>query len=196
MTTSLPFQITVCGIGDLAGYRQARVTHVLSILDPGAPVPADFAAFAAHDRLELRFNDIIDEQPDMLCPRPEDVESLLRFVQQLLDEPRDNLHLLVHCHAGFSRSTASTILILAKARPELPASTLIEELVRIRPRLWPNLRIVELGDELLGRRGEIITATRHLYGMLLERDPDLHQLLRGGGRGREVDAALPSSRYQ
>ncbi len=194
MSTNLPFQITVCGIGDLAGHQQARVTHVLSILDPGTPVPDDFETFAAHDRLELRFNDIIDEQPDMLCPRREHVESLLQFAQQLLDEPRDDLHLLVHCHAGFSRSTASAILILAQARPDLPAAALIQELLRIRPRVWPNLRIIELGDELLRRHGELIAATRHLYGMLLAREPDLQQFLRDGGRGREVDAALIPSR--
>jgi predicted protein tyrosine phosphatase len=189
--TRLPFPITVCGIGELAGHSRAGVSHVLSILDPGTPIPADFGAYAEHERLELRFHDIIDEQPGMLCPDRRHIESLLRFIQGIQQEPRAASHLLVHCHAGYSRSTAAAILILAKARPELAASELIAQLLRIRPRVWPNLRMIELGDDVLRRDGELVSATRRLHGILLERDPELRQLMLDGGRGREVSAALP-----
>ena len=186
----LPFQITVCGLGELSGHREARVSHVLSILDPGVPVPADFDSFPVHERLELRFHDIIDDQPDMQLPCAEHIERLLRFVQRLLDEPRPEKHLLVHCHAGFSRSPASALLIMAKLRPEVPAAALMLELLRIRPRVWPNLRMLEIGDGLLGRNGELIDATRRLYGSLLKRDPELKQLILDVGRARELRAAM------
>ncbi len=185
----LPFQITVCGLGELSEHREARVSHVLSILDPGVPVPADFDSFPAHERLELRFHDIIDDQPDMQLPCEEHIERLLRFVQQL-DEPRPEKHLLVHCHAGFSRSPASALLIMAKLRPEVPAAALMLELLRIRPRVWSNLRMLEIGDELLGRSGELIDATRRLYGIMLTRDPELKQLILDVGRARELSAAM------
>jgi predicted protein tyrosine phosphatase len=192
MTTNPPIQITVCGIGELTEYRAARVTHVLSILDPGAPVPPDFAAFGAHERLELRFHDIIEEQPDMLCPRPGHIEQLLQFVQQLLEEPRAGAHLLVHCHAGVSRSPASAILILAKLYPEVAAAEFVSQLLRDRPQVWPNLRMIEIGDGLLGRRGEIVSAVGRLYGWRLERDPDLDPLMREVGRRREIEVAMRS----
>jgi predicted protein tyrosine phosphatase len=190
MTTNVPLQITVCGIGELCNYQQARVSHVLSILDPGTPVPTDFLTFGTHERLELRFHDIIDEHPEMVCPRREHIEQMLTFVQQLRHRPHSDTHLLTHCHAGVSRSAASAILVLAELRPELPATALIEELLRIRSRVWPNLRIIEIGDEVLRRRGEIVEAIRRLYGHLLECDPDLNRLMREGGRGREVATAI------
>jgi hypothetical protein len=33
------FRITVCGIEELPGHCEAGVSHVLSILDPGSPLP-------------------------------------------------------------------------------------------------------------------------------------------------------------
>jgi predicted protein tyrosine phosphatase len=192
MTATLPIQITVCGIGELTEYRAARVTHVLSILDPGAPVPPDFEAFGAHERLELRFHDIIEERPDMLCPDPGHIERLLQFAQQLRDEPRADAHVLVHCHAGVSRSPASAILILAKLHPEVSPAEVVARLLRDRPHVWPNLRMIEIGDELLGRRGEIVSAVGRLYGRRLERDPDLNQLMREVGRRREIEVAVRS----
>ena len=191
MGTSLPFQITVCGIGELGAYRQARVSHVLSILDPGMPVPQDLLAFGEHERLELRFHDIIDERPDMLCPGQQHVETLLEFIDEMLEAPSSDKHLLVHCLAGYSRSSAAAILALAKLRPELPGSDLIAELLRLRERVWPNLRVIELGDQLLGRGGEMVLAVRGLYGELLQRDPELRQMIHEVGRGREVAMALP-----
>jgi hypothetical protein len=42
-------------------------------------------------------------------------------------------------------------LILAQARPDLSADSILSEVLRIRSRAWPNLPIIELGDALLGR---------------------------------------------
>ena len=111
-------------------------------------------------------------------------------MQQLSDAPHAGTHLLVHCHAGFSRSTAAAILVLAKVLPDASARDLVAELLRIRPHLWPNLRMVELGDTLLNRRGEVVSAVRQLYGILLQRDPGLKQLMLDVGRKRELDIAL------
>ena len=52
-----------------------------------------------------------------------------------------------------------------------------------------NLRILELGDEILGRSGEIVEAARAHYRRALEREPWLAEAMIGGGRGREVAAA-------
>lgn len=189
----LPFQITVCGLGELSEHREARLTHVLSVLDPGVPSPVEFDGLPARRRMELRFHDIVDEHPEMQCPRAEHIERLLQFVQQVSDECPAGGHLLVHCHAGFSRSPASAVLIMAKLRPELPSAALITELLRIRPRVWPNLRMLEIGDELLARGGDIVRAVRQLYRYLLERDPGLDQLIRSVGRERELEAAVKSA---
>ena len=98
-------------------------------------------------------------------------------------------HLLVHCHAGVSRSTAAAILVMAQTCPDRPADEVLREVVRLRPRAWPNLRILEFGDEILGRHGEIVEAARAHYRRALEREPWLAEAMIDGGRGREVAAA-------
>ncbi len=182
-----PFGITICGIEELTEHCVADVSHVLSILDPAWPVPEAFGGLGEHRRLELRFHDVIEDMPGLAPPRPEHVAELLAFGRDLLGElhPAGG-HLLVHCHAGVSRSTAATALILAQALPDLPAGQILGEVLRIRPRAWPNLRIIELGDAMLGRGGELIAAAAGIYRRQLAIWPDLAEQMSLGGRGREV----------
>ena len=188
-TTPASFRVTICGIPELANHREVGVTHVLSILDPEWPDPSAFDAFAPHRRLALRFHDVIEPLPDRLPPTRRNVEELLAFGREL-----DGGHLLVHCHAGVSRSTAAATLILAQAFPDRPAQEAFDAVVRLRPHAWPNLRMLEFGDELLGRNGEIVSAAAQVYRRMLDRDPLWQDAMIDGGRGREVIAALSSLR--
>jgi predicted protein tyrosine phosphatase len=186
-----PFRVTICGIPELAVHRDAGVTHVLSILDPGTPDPPAFAEFAPHHRLALRFHDIIDPASDQIAPAEPDVAQLLEFGRQL---DRDAApHLLIHCHAGVSRSTASAALILAQADPQRPARDVFDMISQLRPRAWPNLRILEFGDVLLGRGDELVKAASVVYRRALDREPFLQGMMIEGGRSREVMAALLSA---
>jgi predicted protein tyrosine phosphatase len=54
-------------------------------------------------------------------------------------------------------------LILAQALPEVSAKRIFGEVLRIRPQAWPNLRILELGDAMLGRQGELVVAVAGVY---------------------------------
>jgi hypothetical protein len=57
------------------------------------------------------------------------------------------------------------------------------------------LRILEFGDALLGRDGEIVAAVAATYRRVIERDPSFQDAMIDGGRGREVIAALaPAAR--
>ncbi len=189
MPTALPFKITVCGLDELPDHSAVGVSHVLSILDPGWPVPDAFGSFGEHERLELRFNDVIETLPDTIPPRPEHVTQLLAFGRDMLTEPAPGAHLLVHCHAGVSRSTASIILMLAQAQPTEAALSIAQEILRVRPQAWPNLRIIEFGDVALARGGTLVNAAIQIYREQLSRRPELAKLMTEGGRGREVAAA-------
>ena len=184
----LPFRITVCGIDELTGHCEAGISHVLSILDPGHPEPSAFGAFGEHVKLELRFNDIIEETPGMLRPSQMHVDELLGFGRTLPAE--QDAHLLVHCHAGISRSSASMVLLLAQAMPDRPAEAVFAEVLRIRPNIWPNLHILELGDAALKRGGTLPEAASAVYRMQLDRRPELAEYYGTSGRGREVAAGL------
>lgn len=189
-STLVPFGISVCGVDELAGFAEHGVSHVLSILDPGQPEPQALAAFPAHARLDLRFHDIIEEREGEITPSLSDVDLLLAFGRDLQAEPQTRAHLLVHCHAGISRSTAAMVLLLAQARPDEKGETIVSEVVRIRTRAWPNLRIVTLGDTLLKREGALIAAVRRQYARRLADTPELAQIFREVGRGDEIEGLM------
>lgn len=182
-----PFRITVCGLVELDGHGATGASHVLSILDPGYPVPEAFGQYGEHARLELRFHDIVDEKPGEILPQASDVEQILAFGRMLQAEAGANL--LVHCHAGISRSTAAMTLILAQALPSAPAAAILGMVHGIREKAWPNLRMMEMGDAMLCRGGTLVAATHELHRQQLGVRPHLAELMTGLGRQREVDAA-------
>ena len=184
-----PFGLTVCGIDELAGYCQLGATHVLSILDPDWPVPEAFRSFGEHAKLELRFHDVIEEILGTVPPNRDHVTALLAFGRGLATSPLPHPHLLVHCHAGVSRSTAAMALIMAEAMPQVPAQQVFEEVLRIRPQAWPNLRLVEIGDAVLARRGALVAGAADLYARQLQARPELADAMERGGREREVALA-------
>jgi len=181
-----PLRLTVCGIDELAGLSEARPTHVLSILDPDRAVPEAFGSYGEHERLELRFHDNIDPMPGQTMPMPDHVAALLAFGRDLMAEPPQDAHLLVHCHAGISRSTASMTLILAQQRPDLSAGAILAEVLRIREKAWPNLRMLEIGDGMLGRGGSFPEAAHAIYRHQLTIRPHLWEFMADLGRGREL----------
>jgi predicted protein tyrosine phosphatase len=185
----VPFRTTICGIDELGDHCELGVTHVLSILDPDAPQPPAFGSFREHSRIELRFNDVIEDLPDRVVPELLHVQDILALGRDLAASPAAAAHLLVHCHAGVSRSTAAMSLILAQARPDRSGIEIIHEVLRIRSRAWPNLRLIELGDKLLGRGGDLISAVPLAYRSQIQRRPELAQMFVMDGRGREVERA-------
>jgi predicted protein tyrosine phosphatase len=189
-----PLRVTICGLDELAGHCALGVTHVLSILDPGWPEPEPLRDFELSRRLKLNFHDVIEAEPGWIAPERFDVELLLAFgrsLGEIVDEAGAEAatHLLVHCHAGVSRSTAAAILLLAQHEPARSAQNVVGQVIRARPRAWPNLRMIEMGDELLGRDGEIVASVRALYRLALDREPWLAEAMIDNGRGREVAAA-------
>jgi hypothetical protein len=88
----------------------------------------------------LFFDDVIEDSPNQIAPHRRDVEAILVLGRSLNAEPSSCAHLLVHCHAGVSRSTAAMTLILAQARPDLSADSILSLEAR-------NCRVVaDIGD--------------------------------------------------
>ncbi len=197
LAAKAPLRLTICGIEELPGHCDARgVTHVLSILDPGWPDPEPLRNFGLDRRLKLNFHDVIEPMPGWIAPERWDVELLLAFGRNIGEAAPDRdadeangTHLLVHCHAGLSRSTASAILLLAQRDPARDAHDVVGQIIRLRPRAWPNLRIVEIGDALLGRGGTLVASVSMLYRLALDREPGLAEAMISAGRAREVAAA-------
>jgi predicted protein tyrosine phosphatase len=179
--------LTICGLEELDGQSARGVTHVLSLLDPGWPEPPAFSAFEPHRRATMHFHDAIEPAPGVVLPRLADIEAILAFGRDIGDEVD---HLLIHCHAGISRSTAAMLMILAQAFAQEDESAIVGRLVRTRPQAWPNSLMVGFADELLGRGGRLTAAASEVYARRLAARPELGDVMRQLGRAREIELAL------
>ena len=145
-----------------------RPTHLLGILDPLYPEPTCYD----HERgsrtmLLLRFFDIDVAEPD--GPAAGHVESIIAFADKLrIDCERCRPRLLVHCHAGISRSTATAYIALARELGLDRAEEAFQHLLQVTATPWPNRRLVTLADDALNADGKLLapldayrTANRH-----------------------------------
>jgi len=183
-----PFSVlTICGLEELDYHSAQGVTHVQSILDPDWPEPDAFWAFDPHLRTTLHFHDAIEAAPEVVLPERTDIEAILAFGRDSGDDLR---HLLIHCHAGISRSTAAMAMILAQVFPHEKEEAIVDRLMRIRPQAWPNSRMIEFADELLGREGRLSAAVGRIYARRLSARPELAETMRRLNRAKEVDLGL------
>jgi predicted protein tyrosine phosphatase len=183
--------LTICGLDELALHGGTGVTHVVSILDPDHPDPEAFAAYAPHQRAVLRFHDAIVPGPGLVLPTADDVRAVLAFGGELAawsDETRAG-HVLVHCHAGISRSAAVMAILLAQHDPASDEDGIFELLVTLRPKAWPNSSLIAMADELLSREGRLNRALARHYRRQLVVFPFVEKFMRDNGRAHEVDMA-------
>ncbi len=141
--------LTICGIEELPAHSLRRVSHVLSLLDPGLPEIDTFGTYGEHHRVTLRFHDILGPSQGMTPPQPGHVEQILHFGEALREGAGERVegHLLVHCHMGISRSTAAMLMLMAQNDPDASEDELFARLRTVRP-----AGLAEFGDDRLRRR--------------------------------------------
>jgi predicted protein tyrosine phosphatase len=183
--------LTICGIDELPEHGPRAVTHVLSLLDPSWPELTSFGTYGEHRRTVLRFHDVINPDPGMTMPTPDHVRQILAFGSELAAEAevKADRHLLVHCHAGISRSTAAMVSLLAQIDPQEPEDQLFARLRQIRPQAWPNSVMIGYADDILGREGRLVAALRRHYGHQVRARPQIREWMTQLRRKRELDMA-------
>jgi predicted protein tyrosine phosphatase len=128
-----------------------NATHVVSLIDPGIGeehVPV--IRGAEHVVARLRDQENLLETGHF----PELVESLFETVRPAVES--HNSRILVHCHAGISRSTAFAYAMIAhRAGPGFEEQA-FGAFLSIVNKPWPNRRIIEILDERWGRNGALL----------------------------------------
>jgi predicted protein tyrosine phosphatase len=178
-------RLTVCGIAELDGFHGAGVSHVLSLLDPATPDPPALAGLNARRHQLLYFHDVTEPFAGYAAPQIEHVEGVLAFGRVLAAEREMLDHLLVHCHMGISRSTAAMAILLAQAQAGSEERA-FQTLFAIRPRGWPNSRMIAIADRLLKRGGALEAALQRHQRRIIEHHPEIAQLVVNVGRGSEL----------
>ncbi|WP_026617924.1 protein-tyrosine phosphatase family protein [Ensifer aridi] len=131
--------------------REWRASHVLSLLDPelsddDVPVIID----ANHRVVRIR-----DQENAVATPHfPDLVLETFEALRPVADDRSSRI--LVHCHAGVSRSTAFAYCLIAHQLGAGSEEEAFAALLTITRKPWPNRRIVEILDEALGRQGRLL----------------------------------------
>jgi predicted protein tyrosine phosphatase len=101
------------------------------------------------------FCDWSDEDDDIFIinnlekrgPTEQHVNNIISFLQPIVESDKV-YNLGVNCFAGVSRSTA--IGIIAWVMQGKSPQEALEEIIKIRPMAWPNLRILKFASNRLG----------------------------------------------
>jgi predicted protein tyrosine phosphatase len=156
----------------IMGYRPARaflegpdagkVTHILSFGDPGSNDLGSLAGERTLLRLEFYDVDVeLETRDDPQLPG----RAYTRQIMDFLD--RYGKHsgagdLLIHCHAGVSRSTAAGLIYLYLRTNPRSEARAVEHLLEITEDALPNRTLLTCADEILGSnlRGSAVELAR------------------------------------
>lgn len=128
-----------------------EVDLVVSLISPDAAPPERQPS--GPPGLVLRFNDIAEPREGLVLPTRENMETILD-----LAETRRTI--LIHCHAGISRSTAAVYALACQYSGPGHEADLAIALRTLSAAATPNPRMVALADDLLDRGGKMIAAIR------------------------------------
>lgn len=146
--------IHVCSLARLHETVAATgARHVVSLLahEDNFTRPA---TIAPENHLWLLLHDISAPEDGFVAPQVEHVERLIAFVRRW---PREAA-LVVHCYAGVSRSSAAAFVAACALSPTSDERDIAVALRRASPTATPNIRIVAIADQLLSRRGRMVSA--------------------------------------
>jgi predicted protein tyrosine phosphatase len=148
--------IHVCSLAKLhETIARTGARHVVSLLasDDNLTRPA---TIEPENHLWLQLHDITAPQDGFVAPQARHVEQLIAFVQRW---PRETA-LVIHCYAGVSRSSAAAFVAACALSPASEEKTIAVALRRASPTATPNIRIIAIADELLARRGRMVSAVQ------------------------------------
>lgn len=160
------FDVRVAGLSRARRLKR-RYEGVLSLHNPDLP---GFRRLRIHRdpqprHLTLLFDDIEDTRLSTRgwqAPTADHVAQALSFARALESS------LLVHCHAGVSRSGAMALAVLADRLGPGQEEEAMRRLMETRPCAVPNGLVVALADQLLERGGALLD----LYDRELAARPD------------------------
>ena len=126
-------------------------THVVSLLDPElAEEHVPRISGATHHIVRLR-----DQETALATGHfPETITAFFDLVLPAVEQ--QDSRILVHCHAGVSRSTAFAYSIIAHRFGAGREAEAFEALLSIVNKPWPNRRIIEIFDANWRRKGRLL----------------------------------------
>ena len=148
MITTFPLHIC-----SLEAIREADISlydGIITIEDSNIKNPFR-VDYGGPEQLILTFDDISKSTEEFVEPQIVHIERALLFADKI-----GNGSLLVHCHAGISRSSAIALAIIAKKLGAGKEDEAVKTLEFINPNCRPNKALVFMSDEILDLKGKLI----------------------------------------
>ena len=165
--------------------KNKNITKIIGLVAPGHKEYAQ-SFYGDVDHLVVECNDIDIDQEVMKPPTMDHIMEIINYAGEMSDDDR----VLVHCHAGVSRSTAGALAVLL-TRGETVEDA-IQHIIDIRPVASTNRLMVRQLGTIFGD---------HIYGHVIDKiwhmDTNERRVLRlkdlsEDMQKRETDAANAS----
>ena len=127
---------------NLFGYHR-----IISITDPDQIKP-DLGHLNAKEILQLSFHDVLGAGDNSIAFNDDHFLKIIDFHKNI----RDDDDVMVHCHAGISRSSAVGIILAIINKPKTPdqITKAFKDVLDLHPVMIPNQRVIAYCDHYLG----------------------------------------------
>lgn len=148
--------IHVCSLARLhETVETIGASHIVTLISRDIEVERP-RSILADNHLWLEMHDISTPLDGYILPEKRHIEELLTFVRRW-DRTQP---MVVHCHAGISRSSAAAFVAACALAPHRDERSIALAMRQASPTALPNVRIVSLADQALARNGRMVAAIK------------------------------------
>ena len=144
-------KIIICGLADIENAVETyKPDMMLTIINKNFS-PETPQGLNPSRHLKMLIDDISEPRDGFRLPEKEDVQKLLDFTSDW-DQSKP---IIIHCHMGISRSTATSLGLICKLDPD-NLDLHVEKLMKIAPHASPNQLMTKYVDEILGLENKLL----------------------------------------
>lgn len=141
----MEFELKISGLNEAPNIAYGWADRVISILDVESSSKPNFSCVVEH--YTAVFDDVTSDknfEKGYVEATYENIKNILDFTANITEKEK----VLIHCHAGMSRSPGIAYLVCAQ-HEQSPAHALTTVRRAAHSLAVPNKRIVEIGEKIL-----------------------------------------------